>query len=322
MHHVCEETVRRLLPFLFLLPFAFLSAQETVQRADAKDFDGARKMLETSVHRNDGDSEAHFQLGILLFDHFRDLDAAEEQLERAVEIAESRADYHFVLGRVYGAIAQNGGVFSGMKYAGKVKAEFIRAVELDPNNLTYHSALLSYYLMAPSIVGGSVSKAREQAEALLRLDAHEGHMAFAQVAEYEKDYQAAETRYKAAIAANPAKPRAYHRLGYLYLNQQRLDEAIAQFREYVRYAPDDPNSHDSLGEALLEKGAYDEALQEYAKALAMNPRFFDSLYGTARCYEGKGMRTEALSFYRQFLSFNPSGETAETAQRQVEELQK
>ena len=58
--------MRRLLPFLFLLPFAFLSAQETVQRADAKDFDGARKMLETIVRRNDGDSDAHFQLGIML----------------------------------------------------------------------------------------------------------------------------------------------------------------------------------------------------------------------------------------------------------------
>lgn len=98
-----------------LLPFALLSAQGTVQqalkRADAKDFDGARKMLETIVDENDVDCEAHFQLGKLLFDHFRDLDAAEEHVERALEIAESRADYHFVLGRVYGAIAQNGGFF-------------------------------------------------------------------------------------------------------------------------------------------------------------------------------------------------------------------
>ena len=204
---------------------------------------------------------------------------------------------------------------------GKVKDEFTRAVELDPNNIVYRTGLLRYYLQAPGIVGGSITKAREQADAMLRLDPYEGHMAFAQIAENEKDQQAAESEYKGAVAVNPKKPQAYFRLGYLYLGQKRVEDAIVQFRQYVKCAPDDPNSHDSLGEALVEKGAYDEALREYGKALAMDPRFFASLFGTARCYEGKGMRAEAVALYRQFLSFDPGGENAETAQRQVEELQ-
>jgi len=316
----------RLVLFLCLLPFSLLTAQETVQQAlklvDAKDSDGARKMLEKLVDRNDANSEAHFHLGKLLFERFHDLDAAEGQLERAVELAESRADYHFTLGRVYGAIAQNGGIFSGMKYAGKVKSEFIRAVELDPNNIVYRAGLLRYYLQAPAIAGGSTSKAREQAEAILRLDAYEGHMASAQIAANEKDQQTAETEYKSAIAANPRKPQAYFRLGYVYFGQRRFDEAIAQFREYVKYAPEDPNSHDSLGEGLLEKASYDEALREYGKALALNPRFSSSLYGTARCFEGKGMKEEALSFYQRFLSLDPEGETAETVKQKIKELQR
>ncbi len=314
----------RLLPIL-LIHVSLLSAQESIQQAskltEAKNFDGARKMLETIVDRNDADTEAHFQLGKLLFEQFRDLDAAEEHLERATELADNRAEYHFTLGRVYGAIAQNGGIFTGMKYAGKVKSEFIRSVELEPTSTVYRTALLRYYLQAPAIAGGSVSKAREQADAILRLDAYEGHLAFAQVAVKEKDQEATEREYKASIGANPQKPDAYFHLGYYYLSQKRIEEAITQFRQYVRCAPDDPNSHDSLGEALVEKGSYDEALREYSKALALNPRFSTSLFGTARCYEGKGMKAEALSSYQKFLSLDTKGESAETARRKVEELQ-
>ncbi len=318
--------MKRLLWVLLVTPFALLSAQESAEKAmklaEAKDFDGARKMLETVISRNDENAEAHFQLGKLLFDHFGETDGAQEQLERAVELAENRADIHFVLGRVYGAVAQNGGVFTGMKYARKVKDQFMRAVELEPGNLTYRTGLLRYYLQAPAIVGGSVDKAREQADAMLRLDAYEGHLALAQVAAHENNQQTAEAEYKSAIASNPKRPQAYFRLGYIYLGQKRIDEALAQFRQYVAYAPDDPNSHDSLAEALLEKHSYDEALQEYGKALALDSHFSSSIYGKARCYEGKGMKSEALSCYRQFLSLNPKGENSETARQKVEELQR
>jgi len=318
--------MKRLLLVLFLFPLAILPAQESVQQAlrlvEANDPDGARAMLTRIVDANDANPDAHFQLGKLLLDHLRDLDGAEEHLERAVELADNRADYHFTLGRAYGAIAQNGSIFTGMKYAGKVRSEFVRAVELEPDNVTYRTGLMRYYIQAPSIAGGSAGKAREQADAILRINDYEGHMAYAFIAAYANDQQSAEKEYRAAIAADSKRPLAHFRLGYVYLGQKRIDEAIAQFREYVRYAPDDPNSHDSLGEALLEKGLFDDALQEYRKALALNPNFSSSFYGTARCYEGKGMKDEALSSYRKYVSFNPTGESAERARNRVNELEK
>ncbi len=73
-------------------------------------------------------------------------------------LADNRADYHFTLGRAYGAIAQNGSIFTGMKYAGKVKSEFVRAVELEPDNVIYRTGLMRYYIQAPSIAGGSVEQ--------------------------------------------------------------------------------------------------------------------------------------------------------------------
>jgi len=309
---------------LLTLLFPIFISQENVADAlrliEAKDFDGARKILESLVARNDAGAEAHFRLGLLLVNQYREMDAAEEQLEKAVELADNKAEYHFSLGNLYGIQAQNANVFSKMSYAGKVKREFLRAVELAPDHVGYRSALMSYYLMAPGIAGGSVSKAQEQASAILGLDPFEGHMALAEVAAYEKETEKAEQEYKNAIKAKPSQWRPYHRLGYLYLSMKKPDEAITQFKEYVRVAPADANSYDSLGDGYSARGNTDDALANYLKALTVNSKFPSSLFGAARCYEQKGSKEEALQYYRKFLATDPRGSNVETAKQKVEEL--
>jgi tetratricopeptide (TPR) repeat protein len=317
------KVLRTLVPVL-LLPFLVAFAQESIPQAltliESKDYNGARKILETMIDHDAANAEAHARLGVLLSDHFRDYDGAEEHLEQAVELVDNNAEYHFILGNVYGIQAQLANIFSKMSYAGKVKSQFLKAVELKPNELRYRSGLMNYYLMAPGIVGGSVSKAKEQAEAILRIDPGEGHIAYAQIASYEKDYPEAEKHYKEAIAADPSKGIRYNLLGYFYLRLKRVDDAIAQFRSYVRLSPDDPNSYDSLGEGLLEKGDANESLQNYAKALELNPGFVPSVFGTARCFEAKGMKSEALAAYKKYLDLAPQGANASAAKKKVEDL--
>jgi tetratricopeptide (TPR) repeat protein len=317
------KALRTVVSVLFL-PFCVAFTQESIPQAlkliESKDYNGAKKVLETLIDHDAANAEAHVRLGLLLSDHFRDYDGAEEHLERAVELADNNAEYHFILGNVYGIQAQLANIFSKLSYAGKVKTQFLKAVELKPNELRYRSGLMNYYLMAPGIAGGSVSRAKEQAEAMLRIDPGEGHIAYAQIASYEKDYPEAEKHYKDAIAADPSKGLRYNLLGYFYLRLKRVDDAIAQFRSYVRLSPDDPNSYDSLGEGLLEKGDANESLQSYAKALELNPSFAPSVFGTARCYEAKGMKGEALTAYKKYLDLVPQGVNAGVAKKKVEDF--
>ena len=70
----------------------------------AKDFDGARKILEAVVSSDETNAEACYQLGRLLSGHYRDFDAAKEVLEKALERADGDAGYHFLLGTVYGRL--------------------------------------------------------------------------------------------------------------------------------------------------------------------------------------------------------------------------
>ncbi len=86
---------------------------------------------------------------------------------------------------------------------GDVRAEFEKAVQLDPANVDARSDLMEFYMEAPGVFGGGMDKARQQAEAIARLDPAEGHSAWARIAEKEKRYDVAEREYRAALAAKP-----------------------------------------------------------------------------------------------------------------------
>jgi tetratricopeptide (TPR) repeat protein len=304
------------------LPSGGESIAEALRLLAAKDYDGARKSLETVVSRDGSDTEARYQLGRLLAGHYRDYDAAEEMMEKTVEQADGNAEYHFFLGTVYGTQAQLAGILSKFSYAKKTRTQFERAVTLQPDSVRYRSALLSYYLMAPGIAGGDVDKARDQGREILKRDPFAGHMALAQIADHENELGDAEKEYTLAVAARPAAWRPHHMLGYLYLRMKRVEEAIAQFQEYVRLAPNDPNSYDSLADGFTAKGNTDEALKSYLRALSLDPHFPSSVFGAGKCYDEKGMKAEALRNFRQYLAENPKGAYASQAKDRIEELDK
>ena len=289
---------------------------------EAKDYAKAKKILQALIERDGDNHQARFTLGKLFSGPLREYDAAEEQLERAVELAPDSAEYHFVLGNLYGIQAQNASIFSKLSYAGKVKDEFKKASDLRPRNIRYRMALMSYYLQAPGIAGGSNEKAREQAGEIAKIDPYEGQMALADVEMGTGNKEKAEQAYRKAIDMRPDGWRAYHRLGYFYMRAERWDDAIVQFKKYVEVAPKDANSHDSLGEALLAKGSADEALASYLKALSVNDSFTASLLGAAKCYDRKGMKSEAARYYRQFAKGNPASRDANTARDRANELER
>ena len=64
---------------------------------------------------------------------------------------------------------------------------------------------------------------------------------------------------------------AFNVLGYRFLNQNRLDEAVAVFEMNVRAFPESWNPYDSLGEAYAAAGDTDRAINAYKISLELNP---------------------------------------------------
>src|SRR5580765_8259004 len=64
-----------------------------------------------------------------------DLDQAIAQFSQAVAVNANSFEGHYFLGSAYGRKAQKEGMFGGMALIPKAKAEWTRAVEINPNSI-------------------------------------------------------------------------------------------------------------------------------------------------------------------------------------------
>jgi tetratricopeptide (TPR) repeat protein len=62
-----------------------------------------------------------------------------------------------------------------------------------------------------------------------------------------------------------------NKIGYMFLQDNLVDNAIIVFQENVRLFPNEANAWDSLGEAYFLKRDKDNALKSYRKALELDP---------------------------------------------------
>lgn len=64
-----------------------------------------------------------------------------------------------------------------------------------------------------------------------------------------------------------------NQIGYDFLFEDKIDDAIVIFKLNTELFPNSPNAWDSYGEALLKKGQNEEALSAFKKALEIDPNF-------------------------------------------------
>lgn len=191
---------------------------------------------------------------------------AEASLNRAIELDPGFAMAHTALAHLYN--------FRGVELATKREialADSLAALvprDLDRLRVQVRLSMLEksrYYPEADSLL--AAGKAIDPDE-LVFLVAEAGQP------DDDSDPEKAERIWKHVLEVDPNYSEAYNRLGYLYRNQGRYDEAEAAMRKYAFVAPDLANPHDSLGEVLMNVGRYEEAEAEFARALAKQPDDF------------------------------------------------
>jgi tetratricopeptide (TPR) repeat protein len=117
-------------------------------------------------------------------------------LEKASEASPQNAEYQRWLGRAYGGQAERSHSFI---LARKVRKAFETAVSIDPNNINARRDFMQYLVEAPWIVGGDKDRAKQQVDAIARLDPLQGRLARAAFLSTEKRWKEAELEYLAAI---------------------------------------------------------------------------------------------------------------------------
>ena len=294
-------------------------APRGAQLFDAGDWAGAKAEWSAAVQRSDRDARAHYYLGRLaMLDD--DADAAAAQFERAVALEDTASDYHLWYAT---ALSQQVGRASKLKQpflAKHVMAEFERAVALDPRSIEARDPLVDFYSMAPAFMGGGIDKARDQAQALARLDAARGHLAFARLATTAKDTATAEREMQAAITSAPDTLRPYSALANWYARDQRWPEAFAALDPYLKKHPDDPYGPYGIGRiAALSGQQLDRGEKGIRAFIAKPPKDAGALVlsgawrrlGLVLEFEGK--RAESQSAIKQSLTIDPRNEEAKKA---------
>jgi len=94
-------------------------------------------------------------------------------------------------------------------------------------------------------------------------------------------------------------------LGNVLEKQGKIDEAIENYREAVKFKPDFARGYYNLGNALLSKGRTDEAADCYLKAVQIKPDFIEAHNNLANILESQRKFEEAVKHYRQVLKFDP-----------------
>jgi tetratricopeptide (TPR) repeat protein len=162
---------------------------------------------------------------------------AEKEFERAIRAEPLVAEYHLWLGNAVGEQAQEASVLRQPFMARRIKAEFERAVELDPQLVAAREGLLNYYLAAPGVMGGSLEKAKQQAAEIAKLDAFAGHMAAAQISWHGKDTVATVRDWRAAIALRPDSAAPVASLAQRLQAWGRNADAAALYQEHLARQP-------------------------------------------------------------------------------------
>jgi tetratricopeptide (TPR) repeat protein len=293
-------------------------ASRGVQWFQSRDWAKAKAEFTSDVRRNDSDARAHFYLGRLaLVDN--DPEAAAEHLRRAVELADTLSDYHLWYGK---AMSQQAMRAQNPMLALGVKAQLERAVALDGRSLDARDALADFYSMAPPMMGGGADKAREQAEAISRLDAMRGHFALGRIAIRSKDTTALEREMNAAIALAPDTLPAYSALANWYLSQKEWPKAFATLDRYVQRRPNDPYGLYGIGRVAATSGQELDRGERGLRAFvakppkdAANPVISLAYLRLGQVLDHQGKSADAHAAYQRALELDPRNEEARKAMK-------
>ena len=179
---------------------------------------------------------------------------AVKSFERAIHIDDKTSDYHLWLARAIGTEAVGAGIFHQPGMARRAKSEFERALQLNPKNISARDGLLQFYLRAPGLIGGSVAKAREQADVIARANPLRGHLARAALAAFAKDQITVEREHRLAVLEYPDSSVGVFTYANWLATKARSDEAVVQLEHFLTRHPGEPSALVWLGRIAVTSG--------------------------------------------------------------------
>lgn len=120
------------------------------------------------------------------------------------------------------------------------------------------------------------------------------------------DAHGAEAHFRAALSIKPDYAQAWNNLGLVLAGQRRLDEAIAAYRQALRWLPGRyADAWHHLGIALREKGDLAGAISAYREALKIAPHSSAIHFNLGNALRATQQPSAAARAYTEALRIDP-----------------
>jgi tetratricopeptide (TPR) repeat protein len=206
--------------------------------------------------------------------------------------------------------------------AGRARSMFEKAVEIDPSSFEAREAKTEYLMNAPGIAGGSIDKARIEANAAKRVWPIRGALLVGRVEEKAGNAAAAEAEYRALTTSFPDSSGGWEALTVLYQSQSRWDDAFRIIDDRLRANPNDYGMLYQLGRAASLSGqrleAGEEALRRYLARDNARKAFDGTVhYRLGAIRERRGDTQGARTEYELAVALDPRNVAAKRALEQL-----
>ena len=234
----------------------------TAALLDASHYKRAQPLLADRLKANPNDAQSWYEMSRVSA-AFQRWDDAIQQAEKAVALNPKSAEFHAVLADVIASqlATSQAGMFTKVALARRFRNEVDLALQFDPDNLDANSDLLEFYLQAPGMVGGSVKKAVEVSDHMLRVTPARGYLFKLEIATYEKQpAHELETLVQQAIAADPNLYYARTQAANFYITQgsAALAHAEEQARQAIRLDSGRIAAYTALATVYAQQGRWKE----------------------------------------------------------------
>lgn len=200
---------------------------DALAKLKAGDAAGARAIVEPLAASSPKDGATLEAMGRVLLAQ-GDPDTAAKWIQRAIDAEPDVASHHgWMADALNEQIERRGRSLRVLGIARHLRSELLRTLELDPGHLDAGIGLVRFYREAPSIAGGSESKALAQARELAKRHPLHGHLMLADIAADAKDWATMEAESRAAVAADATSVEAGLALAQALTQQDKAVGAIA-----------------------------------------------------------------------------------------------
>lgn len=245
--------------------------------------------------------------------------------EKCLELQPKAAACHYALGAVLGVQALSEGMLKLMGSVGRVKGALQEALELAPTWFPARSAMVEFYLQAPGVVGGSVSRARELARSAP--SAEQARALEARIALQEERFEAAlnvlaqvKAGADTALAADLRGWTVSAALGLV--NKGEAAKARAAFERVMAEKPDDALGPYGLARVATDTGQPAQAIALFERAARLQGAErlpIDYRMGIAQ--QALEQKDAARDSFRRFIAANKgSARSLDDAKKRLAQL--